>query len=82
MEAIATTFKRKDGTRVPGFVPACTIDEAYDSDSCGFCLACGQDTCCGVEPDAREYECESCGKPMVYGIQELAIMGLLRITEE
>lgn len=41
----------------------------------GFCLACGK-TAHGVEPDAREYVCESCGKPKVYGAEELLIMGV------
>ena len=39
----------------------------------GICLACGEDAQ-GVEPDAREYECESCGKEKVYGCQELLLM--------
>jgi hypothetical protein len=29
----------------------------------------------GVEPDAREYECEACGEREVYGAQEL-LMGI------
>ncbi|MBW4025669.1 MAG: hypothetical protein HIU92_21585 [Proteobacteria bacterium] len=28
----------------------------------GFCIRCGAEAE-GVEPDAREYECESCGEP-------------------
>lgn len=42
----------------------------------GWCLACGkkQD---GVEPDARRYQCEHCGKAKVYGAEELALMGLV-----
>ena len=39
-------------------------------DNPGFCLACGAEAE-GVEPDAREYECESCGEPTVYGAEEL-----------
>lgn len=42
---------------------------ALESDSnTGFCLACGssQD---GVEPDARNYECEACGKRKVCGAE-------------
>jgi len=50
----------------------------YDG-SPGFCLACGQDTD-GVEPDARRYPCESCSEPLVYGLEELLMMGLLKIT--
>lgn len=51
-----------------------TIDvvmEAVESDDyVGFCKACG---CVhyGVEPDARDYECEECGELAVYGAQEL-----------
>jgi hypothetical protein len=41
-------------------------------DCAGFCASCGADAC-GVEPDARRYECESCGEHMVYGAEELAI---------
>ena len=39
----------------------------------GFCLACGIDQD-GCEPDARKYECESCGEREVYGAQELVLM--------
>ena len=39
----------------------------------GICLACGEDAH-GVEPDARKYECESCGAEKVYGCQELLLM--------
>ena len=41
----------------------------------GFCLACGE-TQDGVEPDARQYVCESCGARKVYGAEELGLMGL------
>ena len=36
----------------------------------GFCVACGAEAE-GVEPDAREYECEACGELAVYGADEL-----------
>jgi len=39
----------------------------------GFCIACGDDAY-GCEPDAREYICESCGAPAVYGAEELMMM--------
>ena len=39
-------------------------------DNPGFCIACGQDAD-GCEPDARRYECESCGERAVYGAEEL-----------
>ena len=41
----------------------------------GFCLACGEEAY-GVEPDARGYECESCGANKVYGAEELLVMGV------
>ncbi len=44
-------------------------------DNLGFCLACGAEAYC-VEPDAREYECESCGENKVYGAEELLLMGI------
>jgi hypothetical protein len=41
-------------------------------DNPGFCLACGNEQE-GCEPDAREYECEACGEPQVYGADELLL---------
>jgi hypothetical protein len=41
-------------------------------DNPGFCIACGEDAD-GCEPDARGYECESCGRPKVYGAEELLL---------
>lgn len=39
----------------------------------GFCLACGAENY-DVEPDARKYECDECGKEKVYGAQEILLM--------
>ncbi len=47
----------------------------------GRCRACGEEAE-GVEPDARNYECESCGKNEVFGLQELLIMGELEIEDD
>ncbi len=44
----------------------------------GWCLVCGEEVD-GVEPDARRYECESCGQRRVYGMEELLMMNLLII---
>lgn len=41
-----------------------------DGGHAGFCLGCGAEAD-GVEPDAREYECENCGQRKVYGAEEL-----------
>jgi hypothetical protein len=38
----------------------------------GFCLVCGAEAE-GCEPDARQYECESCGACAVYGAEEILI---------
>ena len=40
----------------------------------GICVSCGHEQE-GVEPDARRYECESCGKHKVFGAEELLLMG-------
>ena len=39
----------------------------------GFCLACGAEASEGCEPDAQQYECESCGEHAVYGAEEILI---------
>ena len=41
-------------------------------DDPGFCLICGCEAY-GVEPDARNFVCESCGADTVFGIEELII---------
>lgn len=41
-------------------------------DNPGFCVVCGEDAE-GVEPDARRYPCEHCGKRGVYGAEELLL---------
>lgn len=46
------------------------------AESLGFCIACGAESGT-VEPDARRYECESCGEKKVYGAEQLVIMGLV-----
>ena len=53
-----------------------TEDEFVDLDNSyiGICLNCGE-RAWGVEPDARNYTCESCDAAEVYGAAELLIMG-------
>ena len=41
-------------------------------DNPGFCIYCGADAD-GCEPDARQDECENCGKRGVYGAEELLL---------
>lgn len=41
-------------------------------DNPGFCLACGLEVD-GVEPDAENYECESCGEHQVWGADQILV---------
>ena len=50
-------------------IAAAENDEEY----IGFCIACGAEAY-GVEPDARRYDCDECGKPKVYGAEEILLM--------
>ena len=64
-------------TGLKQFKVVASESEAHDG-TLGFCLACGAEAD-GVEPDARKYTCESCDAPKVYGLEELAVMGLLEL---
>lgn len=44
----------------------------------GFCLSCEEEAW-GVEPDARNYKCDSCGEKQVFGIEDLLVMGAIEI---
>lgn len=57
-----------------------TDDDLFEStdNGEGFCIACGE-FAYGCEPDARQYECESCGARKVYGIEELCLMGYVQV---
>jgi hypothetical protein len=65
----------------PKIHPNVTVDRVMEAveryhhslDNPGFCIKCGAE-CDGVEPDARKYECESCGERGVYGADELLLM--------
>jgi hypothetical protein len=57
---------------VDEFTEAC---ESYE----GFCTTCNEVTKSNVEPDARRYECESCGERTVYGMEEALMSGFIRI---
>lgn len=47
----------------------------------GICLACGDFNYGQVEPDARRYECATCGEKYVYGIEELLLGGYIQIED-
>ena len=48
---------------------------ATDLDNPGFCILCGNEQD-GCEPDARNYECESCGAKQVFGCEEILLVML------
>lgn len=54
---------------IDAVIAAAENDEEY----IGFCIACGAEAY-DVEPDARRYECDDCGKEKVYGAQEILLM--------
>lgn len=44
--------------------------QMFGDENPGFCKACGHEQD-GCEPDACNYECESCGEREVFGAEEL-----------
>jgi hypothetical protein len=46
--------------------------QMFGTENPGFCIKCGEEHD-GCEPDAREYECDFCGLPTVYGACELLL---------
>ena len=54
---------------------------AGSKDYMGYCLDCGaeREEC---EPDARHYECDSCGENNVFGAEELIMMCLYHEAEQ
>lgn len=55
--------------------------QAMQEEDAGACIRCGE-WAYNVEPDARNYECTSCGEMTVYGSEELVIMGLVDFEGE
>ena len=58
--------------------PIIRESELYGERSLGFCLGCGN-TADGVEPDARKYTCEHCDETLVYGLEELVMLGIAQV---
>jgi predicted amidophosphoribosyltransferase len=60
--------------------PSLTLDRVAEAvkrrlttlDNPGFCKRCGADAE-DCEPDARNYDCENCGEPQVFGADELLL---------
>jgi hypothetical protein len=51
------------------------VYRSYDEENAGICLACGEWKFGDCEPDARNYECDACGQPRVYGLMEAFMRG-------
>lgn len=49
------------------------VAEAVEAGNTGFCLICG-DEADGVEPDAENHTCESCGAEQVFGAETILIV--------
>jgi hypothetical protein len=45
----------------------------------GICLQCGLLTEGGVEPDASNYQCDSCKTPNLFGLEEAVMLGAIVI---
>lgn len=53
----------------------------YGTATTGICISCGE-TQEGCEPDARNYECESCGERKVFGLEEALMQGLVDLEDD
>lgn len=52
--------------------------EATES-NLGYCRNCKDFTNDYVEPDARNYKCDNCGRSAVFGAEEALMMGLIEL---
>lgn len=79
-----TTAKYTAKSGAIRYRPLLSLEEAqglvFRDDLQGFCLACAEEQ--RAEPDARRQRCESCGEHLVYGIEELLLMGIALIDGE
>ena len=56
-------------------MPKVEITNEHCMEHAGICLKCGFAQG-GCEPDARNYECESCGEKAVMGVPEALVCGV------
>ena len=78
----AETYTTRNGaTRFRPVLTVAEMSHIQFNSGPGFCLACGEEAD-GCEPDARQYECEACGERKVYGIEELLMMGLVKLSDD
>ena len=50
----------------------------FGNGSTGFCISCGYHHVDNMEPDTRNYPCDDCDLPQVFGAEELLQMGYLK----
>lgn len=63
----------KDGATIPMDDLVWAVEESQvGTEMLGFCVKCGASTG-PVEPDARKYECPTCGEHAVFGAEELML---------
>jgi hypothetical protein len=55
--------------------------EEHRETNSGLCLACGEIKFGDTEPDAENYECDSCGEHQVQGIENAMVDGNIEIVE-
>lgn len=74
---MAGTIAYRNAAQQPRFRPSVELAMAMQHNDEGFCTVCGN-AVEGIEPDARKDTCPHCSSPNVYGIEHLALMGLVR----
>lgn len=67
----ARTMRRKKNVNLhPSITQSRVIEAVKEDDHRGFCIYCGEEAS-NVEPDARNYTCDACEEPGVFGAEEL-----------
>lgn len=51
------------------------MEAVTQQENAGFCLHCGKESECPVEPDAERYHCDHCDKNGVFGAEQIVLMG-------
>jgi hypothetical protein len=57
------------------------LEERCFENNSGFCVNCGEEHF-GIEPDARNYQCDSCEEMQVFGTSELMMMGQINVIHD
>lgn len=52
-----------------------------EEENLGWCTECQEFTTGCCEPDAHNYECESCGEHTVFGAEEALLTGLITLGD-